>query len=387
MTKRIAFLPATVMNRIALFTGERDVLEALKDLIDYELLMTGLHPEKTLLYGPVQSGKTEAIANTIKNPRFAGFSKVLVIQNSLSVLKQYQQRLKEYGISYHVVGPQSHSLTHIAPDETILLMNNRHRYAHYLKMPCKPTKYIALLDESDMYKTGSHPVSEGAHAQFYVTATPFHRAYTEEGYFNCVKKIKPTDNYTGLKDVSISYKNLPEAVAEFMGTPTGMMLINSVSYVHKMKILAQELSNLYPDTPILVLNDKKWAYRQGVRTRIRKTKISAIIDRFKGHSHIIFIANRLSLRGLSYVSSDYSRYLTHQFSNFYKLPITSCIQKLRILGKRGTTRVPSTLYLGEEVMGIRKKMEKIMSMIETGVDRLAVDAHGFKVRPEFARII
>ena len=59
--KSIVLLPKTVMNLIALFTGEHNVLIALKNEIDYDMLIHGIHPEKTLLYGPVQSGKTEAI--------------------------------------------------------------------------------------------------------------------------------------------------------------------------------------------------------------------------------------------------------------------------------------------------------------------------------------
>lgn len=384
--RRIVQLPKTVMNRIALFTGEHDVLIALKNEIDYDLLIRGLHPEKTLLYGPVQSGKTEAIVRTIQNPQYLGMNKVLVIQNSLAVLKQYQQRLTSYGLSYHVVGPKSHQLASLPPNEILLLINNRFRYNHYLKMPCKPTEYIALMDESDMYRTGSHPVAEKARAQFYVTATPFHKAYKENGFFNRVSKIKPTDNYTGLKDVQFSYKELPDAVAEFMSVPTGMMLINSISRVAYMANLAFELSSEYPDTPILVLNDKKWVYHQNSRTRLKETEISLLIDRFVGHSHIIFIANRLSLRGLSYASSDYTRHLTHQYSDFNKIPVTNCLQKMRLLGKRGPNPVACTLYL-KDVNGIRKKMAKVLASIESAADKLSLDTSGFKIRPELSQMV
>lgn len=384
--RRIVQLPKTVMNRIALFTGEHDVLIALKNEIDYDLLIRGLHPEKTLLYGPVQSGKTEAIVRTIQNPQYSGMNKVLVIQNSLAVLKQYQQRLTSYGLSYHVVGPKSHQLASLPPNEILLLINNRFRYNHYLKMPCKPTEYIALMDESDMYRTGSHPVAEKARAQFYVTATPFHKAYKENGFFNRVSKIKPADNYTGLKDVQLSYKELPDAVAEFMSVPNGMMLINSISRVAYMANLAFELSSEYPDTPILVLNDKKWVYHQNSRTRLKETEISLLIDRFVGHSHIIFIANRLSLRGLSYASSDYTRHLTHQYSDFNKIPVTNCLQKMRLLGKRGPNPVACTLYL-KEVDGIRKKMAKVLASIESAADKLSLDTSGFKIRPELSQMV
>ena len=47
--------------------------------------------------------------------------------------------------------------------------------------------------------------------------------------------------------------------------------------------------------------------------------------------NIIFIANRLSSRGLSYVSSDYTRHLTCQITRI-RTNVTSFLQSLRILG-------------------------------------------------------
>lgn len=387
--KRIVLLPKTVMNRIALFTGDHMVLHALKNEIDYDMLMRGIHPEKTLLYGPVQSGKTDAIVRTMQSPQFAGMNKVLVIQNSLTVLKQYQQRLTSYGVSFHVVGPKSRELASLPPNDVLLLINNRHRYAHYQKMTCMPTDYIALMDESDMYKSGSHPVADQARAQFYVTATPFHKAYkATDGFFHKITHIKPTNNYTGLKDVVFSYKELPEAMAEFHEATTGMMLINAATRVQRMITIAQELSAQYPTTPILVLNSKKWVYIGGVRTGIKDTThLSAIIDRYVDKSHVVFIANRLSLRGLSYTSSDYSRHLTHQYSYFTKAPVTSCLQKMRLLGKRGPDAKPCILYLGAETPRIVRKMAKIVAAMERATHHLTIPNKDFKIRPDLAEIV
>lgn len=386
MMRRVIFLPKTAMNLIALYTGDHTVLETLKKYIDYEMIMRGLDPEKTLLYGPVQSGKTEAIVRIIKNPQYAGMNKILVIQNSLAVLKQYQQRLTGYGIPYHVIGAKSHLLSSLSVNDVLLLINNKNRYAHYLKMPCKPTHYIALMDESDMYSEGTHPVAKDALAQYYVTATPFHKTY-KEGFFNRVSKIKPTEGYTGMKDVTITYKPLPESVAEFMSVSSGMMLINSASRINTMKNIAQELSSIYPDTPILLLNEKKWCYIQGTRLRIKESNISKIIDRYVGYSHIIFIANRLSLRGLSYTSSDYSRHLTHQFSNFKYSSVTSCLQKMRLLGRSGPNSGPRTLFLGEETEQMRTKMQKVINIIENVAEKMSVGTRGFNIRPKLARIV
>jgi len=380
-------LPKTVLNRIALFTGDRYVIDILKEYIDYDLLLRGINPERTLLYGPVQSGKTEAIVKVIQNQQFMGINKVLIIQNSLLVLKQYQQRLNSYRVPYHVVGPKSKLLTSLSRNDVLILMNNHQRYIHYLNITCKPTDYIVLMDECDMYKSGSHPVAKNALYQFYVTATPFHKTYREKGFFDRVSKVTPTDNYIGLKDVVLSYKDLPVAVSEFMSVAKGMMLINSITRVNRMVSLAHELSVMYPETPILVLNEKKWVYHLGVRTLLKETHISSLIDQYIEHSHIIFIANRLSLRGLSYTSSDYSRHLTHQYSNFNKITVTNCIQKMRMLGKHKNTSEPCTLYLGEEVQGICEKMAKVLSIIEKGVDKFSIGSNNFNISPVLSNMV
>lgn len=64
---------------------------------------------------------------------------------------------------------------------------------------------------------------------------------------------------------------------------------------------------------------------------VKQKSISKIIDSLQEHKHIIFIANRLSNRGLSYVSSDYTRHLTYQITRV-RTSITSFLQSLRILG-------------------------------------------------------
>ena len=63
-------------------------------------------------------------------------------------------------------------------------------------------------------------------------------------------------------------------------------------------------------------------------------------DKIKMHKflNIIFIANRLSNRGLSYVSSDYNRHLTCQITRI-RSNVTSFFQSLRILGIYNSKRL------------------------------------------------
>ena len=83
-----------------------------------------------LVYGQIQSGKTNAIINIINSPFYKNTIKVLVIQNSLLVLKQYQQRFIQNQLLL-----------------ILLLLNNSFRYKYFKKLNID--KYILLLDESD----------------------------------------------------------------------------------------------------------------------------------------------------------------------------------------------------------------------------------------------
>jgi hypothetical protein len=83
--------------------------------------------------------------------------------------------------------------------------------------------------------------------------------------------------------------------------------------------------------PIVLLTSEKVLYLHNQIKNIKEKTISNIIDSLIKHQKIILIANRLSNRGLSYVSSDYTRHLTHQITRVRR-NVTSFIQSLRILG-------------------------------------------------------
>lgn len=375
-------LPTTILNRIAIYTGDRLVLYALRNVIDYDFLMGGIKHGRTLLYGPVQSGKTDAIIETLKTPYYRDLHKVLVIQNSLVVLKQYQERLSAHQVNFHVVTAKSIQVPAIATDTVLVLLNNSQRLKHYTLMTCKPTRYVLLMDEADTSKSGSHPLAHGATSEYYITATPFHNAYREDGYFNEVQQVAVSADYTGIRDIQIRYKAFPEAMQEFMGVAQGMMLVNSETRVNRMVHLAQTVSEEYPTTPVILLTTQKWVYLNGTRTRVKEMVLSKIIDRYVGYSHIVFVANRMSLRGLSYVSSDYQRRLTHQYSNFRKTSTTNCLQKMRLLGKGVTGVEKPVLYLtveGEATM--KRRMARLIARVDRATERVLNRDVSFAVTP------
>jgi hypothetical protein len=133
------------------------------------------------------------------------------------------------------------------------------------------------------------------------------------------------------KDNEIDYVN------KFKKSDTGIMLINKYSYVTQMVSCANTLANIFVNIPIVLLTSEKTLYLHNTKKIFKFKSISKIIDSLKEHKHIIFIANRLSSRGLSYVSSDYTRHLTWQITKV-RSNKTSFLQSLRILGIYTSTK-------------------------------------------------
>lgn len=354
---RLTLLPSVLLNRIALFTGDYRAVMTLAqhNIVDRDFIMKHIQT-RTLLYGPVQSGKTKAIMDIIQRPDNHDVTKVVVIQNSRLVLLQYKSRMKSQGIPFQVIHKKTQ---HFKPHVVLLVLNNKYRLAHYQRIP-PPKKFLVIMDEADLY--GRHPIADGAREEFYVTATPFCKIYRKD-FFHHIHRIPTVEKYVGMSDVDIRSSTLPQAMSQFLHTETGgMMLVNSINRVQKMKVYAAHLSAEHPHLPVILLTAERWMYYQGNMARIAEKNISNIIDLFVNHTHVVFIANRLSLRGLSYTSTDYSRNLTHQFSDFSTTTITNSLQKMRLLGKKGEGEAKPILYLQElegEVEGDRQaRMER-----------------------------
>jgi len=330
-----------IMGEIVQFTGDRVVLWTLRNHLDtdvYNFIL--LHKRRILIYGQVQSGKTAAILDAIQKPLYDNLHKIIVIQNSLLVLKQYQQRLAEAGFDYQVVDHKTRDIH----ANIVILMNNRARYDRFLKyIDYKTFRYVLFMDEVDSYEGGSHPFAARAIHEYYVTATPFRKSYKTPHFFHTIQHVSVSPEYKGLRNVTVEYDDGPIAssiVDKFVRTTdTGMLLINAHSRVQKMKSLANELTHMFRDVPIVLLTTERRIYHDGkvdnTYTASLATKpISVIIDRLNSYPHIIFIANRMSLRGLSYCSSDYTRHLTHQYSDFRKgITVSNSLQRMRLLGK------------------------------------------------------
>jgi vacuolar-type H+-ATPase subunit F/Vma7 len=303
--------PQDVFDLIAMFSGEPNVIHTFK--LTPQLLF--YQKNISLVYGQVQSGKTAMI---IKLLRKSVLPCVLIIQNSLLVLKQYMSRFNTNGIGFQTIHqPFIHS-------NVIIIMNNASQYKKFLALNF-PKRFSLFMDESDLTKF--NPLVPLATNQVHITATPFNYKQT----FDKIIRISPPTNYFGIEKVIMLPKpdELKPIVDDFTSNEGGILLINQFSLIRDMNEAALQLSK-QSHIPIIVLSTHKMSFLNGVSSPIRSTDIQLIIDSFTS-KHIIIFANRLANRGLSFSSSDFKRHITHQvFGNFYS--ITSFLQKSRIFG-------------------------------------------------------
>jgi hypothetical protein len=328
-----------IIGHIVEYSGDRVVLWTLRKYLDPHLYNDILlHKRRILIYGEVQSGKTAAIIDALQLPIYEKISKIIVIQNSLLVLSQYKQRMEDSNISYQVIDKDTQSIY----ADVVLLMNNKMRYNMFMNVEGKfqSQKYIIFMDESDSYMGGRHPLANNAVHEYYVTATPQHKLYHTDGFFHSVRKLAHTRYYKGLHNIKIEYddSSIINIVRNFKEeVDTGMMLINAYKRVNEMISVGVLLSNEFDDIVFVTLNTNRRIIFKGVHRKlhssIQNMSISEIIDRLSPAKYIVFIANRMSLRGLSYCSSDYSRHLTHQYSNLRQGTITNSLQRMRLFGK------------------------------------------------------
>lgn len=315
-------LPIELLDEIAIMSDDYNVAQVLKNYItEYAYWRIA---KNTLVYGEVQSGKTKAIIKILKREEYKNYKKILVIQNSLLVLNQYEQRLKNEKIEFQTIDSKTNNIY----KDTILVINNQCRYERLQKL-INNEKYILLMDEADLV-INNCPLKNGLR-NYYVTATPYFM--NKKIKIHNIIKLEIPKNYYGIKDIKTHFTEQDEfeIIDKFLEEKTGIMLINKYSKVEQMLLLARRLRSVYIDVPIVVLNSDKYLFVHKKTIYIKQKSINKIIDSLSMYSHIIFIADRCASRGLSYTSSDYSRHLTHQIIKI-KSTIATFMQSLRICG-------------------------------------------------------
>ena len=355
-----------LFSYIVSFLSDKNLKQLAKGPLGYLIHEFVVPTSHTLIYGQVQSGKTAKIIEYVKNYR-SDVPKILVMQNSLSMLKQYTMCLKANNISYKVINKSS-AKEELGQEKVLLTMNNKFRMSalsKYIdKNKYKFNNFNMILDESDQYlkNMSKNIIFNKAKHVLHVTATPF--KYQTNLKYKCkfqvdeVIMLKPkNDSYLGVNDVKIIEKILPLPTTDsnilneicniinfdFNLKSEGIMLLTCFRFVSVMRSSALSLSLRYTRIPIIVLSTKTTVYLGGLTGVIKDNNVKNIFDKFKKYSHVIIIANRLSNRGINYTDSTYTRHITHQVllasSNY-----TSFLQKCRIFGLRNQITIQPVIY-------------------------------------------
>ena len=355
-----------LFSYIVSFLSDKNLKQLAKGPLGYLIHEFVVPTSHTLIYGQVQSGKTAKIIEYVKNYR-SDVPKILVMQNSLSMLKQYTMCLKANNISYKVINKSS-AKEELGQEKVLLTMNNKFRMSalsKYIdKNKYKFNKFNMILDESDQYlkNMSKNIIFNKAKHVLHVTATPFkyqtNLKYKSKFEVDEVIMLKPkNDSYLGINDVKIIEKILPLPTTDsnifneicniinldFNLKSEGIMLLTCFRFVSVMRSSALSLSLRYTRIPIIVLSTKTTVYLGGLTGVIKDNNVKNIFDKFKKYSHVIIIANRLSNRGINYTDSTYTRHITHQVllasSNY-----TSFLQKCRIFGLRNQITIQPVIY-------------------------------------------
>lgn len=317
--------------------------------------------KQILIYGQVQSGKTAKIMEYVKNSDIR--VNILIIQNSLSMLCQYEKALNTNNIKFYSVSKNNIwvitnylKMKSFTKNVVFIVMNNNYRRTalDVILMKNKNTEYSLIMDESDLYYQNIRTTSLYKKAQecVHVTATPFTSGY--KGYFDNIMVIPPKKEYVSLKQLDIKfipevecqYKTTMNIISnDFLKSSEGIMLINIHTRISDMEDLCY---NLYIkpsllEVPIVMLSSKNTLYFNRKIKELPKMSVSEIITGLEEHQHIIFIANRLATRGINYSNMTFTRHLTHQIINHSKSK-TNFIQRCRILGNKEGIKGKLKLY-------------------------------------------
>ncbi len=354
-------IPKVPASLIVEYTGSLRTAKIMHKYI-YDTVYAKVVPNKILLYGQVQSGKTKNMIDFIKHMNYRGNRIFILLPNLKLAVNQFSNRLENENINNDIFTSNTTKFN----SNIVLLMNNTYQIQQLKKISIN-TNFTLIIDECDICAKDLDPYLSNNHYltnQLHVTATPF----TLKEKYNKIVKMTEPDNYYGLDKLQIKYTHDYSIIIEdFLGKSHGMLLINKYYRIMDMKSLSYEISLRYPSIPVILLSSDKIVHLNGRGRLLSYSSVSDIIDRYKEHSHLIFIAHRYASRCISYVSSDYSRHLTHQVLNIKD--VTNFIQSLRICGVYND-KPNLSLYLPEYRERVDKALVKYHKNIHKELDYL-----------------
>jgi hypothetical protein len=340
-----------------------------------------------LIYGQVQSGKTAEIMNSIQQYK-PDKPKILIIQNNIIMLSQYIKSLKKCNITYCVIAPGTSFTQKYNGEQVIITIYNKYRMRSLDSFIAQEhiANYCMIMDESDQYLMSIQKCKLFKHCNdiLHVTATPF--VYAKRFQIDRIQVLKPSLDYIGLKQLDIQKISMPsnngveeitlkisEIVRdEFMTKSNGMMLINCFQEVKNMKYMAGKLSQQYNETPIVIFSSYAYVFLKGKIHVYVVRQFQEFINLMNCCPHVIYIAGRLSNRGINYTNATYTRYISHQISvangNF-----TGFMQKCRICGIRKSREINDPapkLYCVVKKAEHETFIEKLMDKLDTIVNEV-----------------
>lgn len=343
-------LPIELRDKIVLHTESNIVCEVLKKYTSYFFLKQKIYYadfNNLLIYGPVQSGKTSQIFRLLE---FTNQLCVLVLPNSLAMIKQYSIRLKN--IRFQIIDSNTTEID--VKSRVLILINNCFRYNKILKL-IGDLEYILIIDEADLVYRRCKLKSKKT---VYVTATPWGMDID----FKKTIKIPVSNNYRGIPELKINnikHSDIDDCILKYMrSTGMGIMLISNKYSINDMQLSANKLRFKYPNTPVIIFGTTKISY-VGCKT-MKFNNLVDVIDFYKHYGKMIIISNRLASRGISFESSDKKFKITHQISN-QRSTCNNFLQSLRILGYRETNEDLELYYIGD-LRQIYKTLELINSI-------------------------
>ena len=344
--------PPEIFEKITLHAKSENVSEAF-DVFLSQRTRDKLFPRQ-LMYAPVQSGKTAQVIKELVKP--TPCIQVLLLQNSLLMLKQMKQRLIDSGVEYHIVSNNTPNVE----ARVLLVIKNKSRLNAFKKM--KVENYNLFVDEADQSINNKLVISleQDAEKVVHITSTP----YNLPANYNKVIKAPVHKGYRGV--ASLRVNKIDDAISEFSQCDAGIMLSTIHRTVADMNQQGMRLSIKLKDVPIIQLNSRKTYVLNGRRMFLGNWSISKIIDFFETSPKLVIIAHKIANRGLSFVSSDYKRHITHQVC-ITGNNITNFMQKLRILGVHPDVSEELNVYV-DDTDAFEDYKEKVLNF---DVDTLA----------------
>lgn len=187
--------------------------------------------------------------------------------------------------------------------------------------------YNLIVDEADLFLERLGFLKTNCRKNYGVTATGLGCIQFYENAVN----IPTPKNYKSIVDIDIAVEeDVDKIYKHFLAKKRGIILHNTKHRIADHMTIAQRLYRKYPKLVVLVHNSKGISLMGG-RVFVGQS-ISQILQKFINKSHIAIIARMTASRGVSYVSSDYTRHITDQILLNTKSSNARLFQYIRCCG-------------------------------------------------------